>query len=135
MSMEYEKKPAVSFLQCLSVPDGRTLKVEVKSEPIEWPHNEDNDTASKTYTATISFKLDKKAVKRMNKYLKRSGFRRKKDYLKYKKWRRILIKNIMVIDRNRMKYSDPNFHKRMRQFWKYDKKINRLLKMTKREKV
>lgn len=58
MSMEDEKKPVVSFLQCLSVPDGRTFKVEVKSEPIEWPHNKDNDTASKTYTATISFKLD-----------------------------------------------------------------------------
>ena len=133
--MEDEKKPVVSFLQCLSVPDGRTLKVEVKSEPIEWPHNEDNDTAPKTYTATISFKLDKNAAKRMNKYLRRLGFKRKKDYLRYKKWRRILIKNIVVIDRNRMKYSDPNFPKRMRQFWKYDKKINRLLETTKREKV
>lgn len=135
MSMEDEKKHVVSFLQCLSVPDGRTLKVEVKSEPIEWPHNKDNDTASKTYTATISFKLDKKAVKRMNKYLKRLGFRRKKDYLRYKKWRRILIKNIVVIDRNRMKYSDPNFHKKMRQLWKYDKKIRRLIETKKKDKV
>ena len=132
--MGNEKKYGMKIL-FITTPDGRTFEVDGNAEPVKWPENKKEDTAPKKYTATLSFKLDKKAVKRMNQYLKRLGFRRKKDYLKHKKWRKILIKNIMVIDRNRMKCSDPNFHKRMRQFWKYDKKINRLLKMTKREKV
>lgn len=132
--MGNEKKYGMKIL-FITTPDGRTFEVDGNAEPVKWPENKKEDTAPKKYTATLSFKLDKKAVKRMNKYLRRSGFKRKKDYLRYKKWRRILIKNFVVIDRNRMKYSDPNFHKRMRQLRKYDKKIRRLIETKKRDKV
>lgn len=74
--------------------DGNTFQLNAKSEPIEWPSTKKEDSEPKTFTATVSFKLGADLVRKMNKYFKRAGFKRKKDYLLFKKNRKRLKKEV-----------------------------------------
>lgn len=90
-------KPGMTFLYGIDH-DGKRFKMDVKSEPIDWPIKMKEETVSKTFTATVSFKLGADLVRKMTKHLKRAGFRRKKDYLLFKKNRKRLKKEVHRIN-------------------------------------
>lgn len=95
--MDEDLKPGMTFLYGIDH-DGKRFKMDVKSEPIDWPIKMKEETVSKTFTATVSFKLGADFVRKMNKHLKRAGFRRKKDYLLFKKNRKRLKKEVHRIN-------------------------------------
>lgn len=95
--MDEDLKPGMTFLYGIDH-DGKRFKLNAKSEPIEWPSTKKEDSEPKTFTATVSFKLGADLVRKMNKHLKRAGFRRKKDYLLFKKNRKRLKKEVHRIN-------------------------------------
>ena len=90
-------KPGTTFLY-VKDQDGNTFQLNAKSEPIEWPSTKKEDSEPKTVTATVSFKLGADLVRKMNEYLKRAGFKSKKDYLLFKKNRKRLKKEVHRIN-------------------------------------
>lgn len=90
-------KPGTTFLY-VKDQDGNTFQLNAKSEPIEWPSTKKEDSEPKTFTATVSFKLGADLVRKMNEYLKRAGFKSKKDYLLFKKNRKRLKKEVHRIN-------------------------------------
>lgn len=123
--MEDEKKPAMSFLY-VKVPGGRTFKLEAKSEPVEWPSaNEQKSDAkveTKTYSATLTFKLGKRMREKMRWTL--YGCKTRKEYRKFKKQRKRLTKDCEIIYRIK-KIDNP----------KVVKGLNRLKKLLKNTKI
>jgi hypothetical protein len=96
--MEDEKKPAMSFLY-VKEPGGRTFKLDVKSEPVEWPgtseQKNDAKVETKTYTATLTFKMGKRM--RAKIIWAMYGCKTRKEYRRFKKQRKRLDKDLKII--------------------------------------
>lgn len=123
--MEDEKKPAMSFLY-VKEPGGRTFKLDVKSEPVEWPgtseQKNDAKVETKTYSATLTFKLGKRMREKLRWAL--YGCKTRKEYRKFKKQRKRLTKDCEIIYRIK-KIDNP----------KVVKGLNRLKKLLKNTKI
>ena len=89
--MDEEIKPGITYLYVTTM-EGKTFKLDAKSNPVEWPStNEQKSDAkveTKTYTATLKFKMGKRMRKRMIWSL--YGCKTRKEYRRFKKlWKRV----------------------------------------------
>jgi hypothetical protein len=105
--MEDEIKPGMTFLYVTTM-EGKTFKLDTKSEPVEWPGSIDQNgeakVETKTYTATLKFKMGKRMRERMNWAL--NGCKTRKEYRKFKKIKKRVLKDIKII--NKIKdFSNP----------------------------
>jgi hypothetical protein len=98
--MEDEIKPGKTYLYVTTM-EGKTFKLDAKSKPVEWPsaseQNGDAKVETKTYSATLTFKLGKKMRARMNWAL--NGCKTRKEYRRFKKLRKRVIKDIKIINK------------------------------------
>jgi hypothetical protein len=125
MNMEDEIKPGMTFLYVTTM-EGKTFKLDAKSEPVEWPgsinKNGDAKVETKTYSATLTFKLGKRMREKMRWAL--YGCKTRKEYRKFKKQRKRLTKDCEIIYRIK-KIDNP----------KVVKGLNRLKKLLKNTKI
>ena len=104
--MKEEIKTGKTYLY-ITTKEGKTFKLEAKA-PIEWPGTRDqkNDAKveTKTYTATLKFKMGKRMRERMKWAL--NGCKTRKEYRKFKKIKKRVLKDIKII--NKIKdFSNP----------------------------
>ncbi|MCR4872393.1 MAG: hypothetical protein K5885_02490 [Bacteroidales bacterium] len=122
--MEDEIKPGMTFLYVTTM-EGKTFKLDAKSEPVEWPSaNEQKSDAkveTKTYSATLTFKLGKRMREKMRWAL--NGCKTRKEYRKFKKLRKRVLKDIKIIN----KIKDFNNPKEVRSL----ERLSKVLKNTK----
>ena len=121
--MEDEIKPGITFLYVTTM-EGKTFKLNAKYEPVKWPgsinKNGDAKVETKTYTATLKFKMGKRMRERMNWAL--NGCKTRKEYRKFKKLRKRALKDIKTIN----KIKDFNNPKEMRSL----ERLKKFLKNT-----
>jgi len=114
----------MSFLY-VKVPGGRTFKLDVKSEPVEWPSTSEQKNDAKvetnTYTATLTFKIGKRMRAKIQWAM--NGCKTRKEYRRFKKQRKRLNKDLKII------YSIKNLDNQ--KVVKSLKKITKFLKNTK----
>lgn len=122
--MEDEIKPGMTFLY-VNTMEGKTFKLDAKSEPVEWPGSIDQNgeakVETKTYTATLTFKLGKRMREKMRWAL--SGCKTRKEYRKFKKIKKRVLKDIKIIN----KIKDFNNPKEVRSL----ERLSKVLKNTK----
>lgn len=103
--MEDENTPEISFVY-ITGPDGKTHVLDAKAEPIEWPGTEEQksnaEIETKTYSATLTFKLGKRKREQLQWAL--NGCKTRKEYRRFKKFRKRMLKHIDII--NKMKDID-----------------------------
>lgn len=84
--MDEEIKPGKTYLYVTTM-EGKTFKLDAKSKPVEWPsaseQNGDAKVETKTYSATLTFKLGKRMREKMRWVL--YGCKTRKEYRKFKK--------------------------------------------------
>ncbi|MBR6175853.1 MAG: hypothetical protein IKQ52_09795 [Bacteroidales bacterium] len=122
--MDEEIKPGKTYLYVTTM-EGKTFKLDAKSKPVEWPsaseQNGDAKVETKTYSATLTFKLGKRMREKMRWAL--YGCKTRKEYRKFKKIKKRVLKDIKIIN----KIKDFNNPKEVRSL----ERLSKVLKNTK----
>ena len=122
--MDEEIKPGKTYLYVTTM-EGKTFKLDAKSKPVEWPsaseQNGDAKVETKTYSATLTFKLGKRMREKMRWVL--YGCKTRKEYRKFKKIKKRVLKDIKIIN----KIKDFNNPKEVRSL----ERLSKVLKNTK----
>ena len=125
--MEKEIKPGYNYLYITK--EGKTFILDAKAKPLEWPgtgeQKSDAKVGSKTYTATLTFKLGKRMREKMRWAL--YGCKTRKEYRKFKKQRKRLTKDCEIIYRIK-KIDNPKVVKGLNR-------LKKLLKNTKKQTI
>lgn len=122
--MEKEIKPGKTYLY-ITTKEGKTFKLDAKAKPLEWPgtgeQKSDAKVETKTYSATLTFKLGKRMREKMRWAL--YGCKTRKEYRKFKKIKKRVLKDIKIIN----KIKDFNNPKEVKSL----KRLSKVLKNTK----